>query len=376
MLKSKNFLSLLVICLMFYACVEPFELDTQQERKILTVDATITDLADEQTIKIIESYSSTNVVYSIPVTKAIVEIVINGTERVPLTERGGGIYVLPISFHTRVGDNYKLVFQKADGTKYESAEERQSLVSDITKAYDQFRVDGVETPLGTKPAHYVYIDTNDPAGEKNNYMWTWKLWERQNVCITCIGGRYMLTPAPARCKIESSLSEVVYDYSCNGDCWEIFYNQDLNVFSDVFSNGQPILGRLVGKIPYYSSMGALLEIKQQSISNAAYQYLKLLANQVQNNGSLVDTPPAAIIGNVKNITNPDEAVAGFFMVTSVRSKKYWLNKENAIGLATPIGVIDHPINFEPSAGDPRRPPQAPCEESKTRTRFQPDGWIR
>lgn len=375
MLKSKSFLSLLVICLMFYACVEPYDLGVQQENKILTVDATITDLADEQTIKIIESYSTSNVVYAIPVTKAIVEIVVNGTERVPLTERGGGVYVLPISFHTRVGNKYKLVFQKADGKKYESSEERQSEVSDINKVYDEFRIDGLETTVGNKPAHYVYIDTNDPASEKNNYMWTWKLWERQNVCMTCIGGRYFTTPEPARCKMESALSEVTYDYSCNGACWQIFYNPDLNVYSDVFSNGQPIIGRLIGKIPYYSGIGALLEVKQQSVSNSAYQYLKLLANQVQNNGSLVDTPPAAIIGNVRNTTNPDEAVAGYFMVTSVRSKRYWLNKKNAIGLAAPLGVVDHPVNFEPSNGDPRRPPQAPCEESRFRTRFQPDGWV-
>ncbi|WP_165372127.1 DUF4249 domain-containing protein [Emticicia agri] len=360
---------------MFYACVEPFSLGGQQERRILTVDATITDLADEQIVKLTESFSSGNVVYALPVTKAKVEIVINGNERVLLTERAGGEYVLPISFHTRVGEKYKLVFQKEDGTSYESTEERQSVVSDITRVYNEFKADGIKTTSLDKPAHYVYIDTNDPANEKNNYMWSWKLWERQNVCMTCTGGRYFTSPAPARCRLEPAFSEVTYDYYCAESCWQIFYNEELNVFSDVYSNGQPIVGRLVGKIPYYSSMGALLEIKQQSISSSAYQYMKLLANQVQNNGSLVDTPPAAIIGNIRNVAKSDEAVAGFFMVTSVRTQKYWLDKQNADVLVTPIGVVDHPVNFEPSAGDPRRPPAAPCEESRVRTRFKPEGWI-
>ncbi|MBA4852540.1 DUF4249 domain-containing protein [Emticicia sp. BO119] len=375
MLKSKSFLLLLCICILFYACVEPYELGVQQEQKILTIDATITDLADEQTVKISESFSSSNVVYALPVTKAKVEIVINNTERVPLTETTGGVYILPISFHTRVGEKYKLVFKKEDGTQYESTEERQSVVSDITRVYDEFRIDGIETSLGNRPANYVYLDTNDPASEKNNYMWTWKLWERQGVCISCVGGRYFTTPVPARCRMEAAYSEVTYDYGCSETCWQIFYNTDLNVYSDVFSNGQSILGRLIGKIPYYSASGALLEIKQQSISPSAYQYMKLLANQVQNNGSLVDTPPAAIIGNVKNVNKPDEPVAGFFMVTSVRTNKYWLGRENASGLATPLGLLDHAINFEPSAGDPRRPPLAPCEESRVRTRFKPDGWV-
>ncbi|RFS14011.1 DUF4249 domain-containing protein [Emticicia sp. C21] len=375
MLRSKSFLLLLCICILFYACVEPFELERQKETKILTIDATITDLADEQTVKITESYSSSNVVFEIPVTNAKVEIVINNNERVPLYEKTKGVYALPISFHTRVGEKYKLVFEKEDGTKYESTEERQSEVSDITKVYNEFKIDGIESNTGDKPAFYVYLDTNDPANEKNNYMWSWKLWENQNVCMTCVGGRYFTTPAPARCRMEAAFSEVTYDYGCSEACYQIFYNPDLNVYSDVFSNGQPIIGRLIGKIPYYSNTGALLEIKQQSISSSAYQYMKLLANQVQNNGSLVDTPPAAIIGNVKNVAKSDEPVAGFFMVTSVRSVKYWLDKKNASVLASPIGVVDHPVNFEPSAGDPRRPPQAPCEESRVRTRFKPDGWV-
>ena len=375
MLKNKSFILLLSICLMFYACVEPFSLEKQQERKILTVDATINDLSGEQSIKIIDSYSGNDSFYEIPVTNAKVEIIVNNTERVVLTERGKGVYVLPISFHTRVGDTYKLAFQKDDGTKYESAEERQTSASEITQIYDEFRLDGIETPLGFNPAHYVYIDTNDPADQKNNYMWTWKLWERQNICATCIGGRFFLTPAPARCKAETAYSDVSYDYTCNGACWDMFYNKDLNVFTDVFSNGKPILGRLVGKIPYYASSGALIEIKQQSISAEAYRYLKLLADQVQNNGSLVDTPPAAIIGNVKNISNQDEAVAGFFMVTSVRSKRYWISRENAKGLAAPIGLVDHPIVYEPSQSDTSRPPLAPCNESNTRTTSRPEGWI-
>lgn len=375
MLRSKSFLLLLCICILFYACVEPFELGAQKETKILTIDATITDLADEQTVKIVESYSNSNVVFELPVTNAKVEIVINNKERVLLYEKTKGVYALPISFHTRVGEKYRLVFQKEDGTKYESTEERQSEVSDITKVYNEFRIDGLKTNLGDKPAYYVYLDTNDPANEKNNYMWTWKLWERQGVCMTCVGGRYFTSPTPARCRMEAALSDITYDYGCSETCYQIFYNPELNVYSDIFSNGQPILGRLIGKIPYYSSAGALLEIKQQSISSSAYQYLKLLANQVQNNGSLVDTPPAAIIGNVKNVAKSDEPVAGFFMVTSVRTVKYWMDKQNAAGLATPIGVVDHPVNFEPSAGDPRRPPLAPCEESRVRTRFKPDGWV-
>ncbi|UTA69635.1 DUF4249 domain-containing protein [Emticicia sp. 21SJ11W-3] len=375
MLKSKNLAYLISICVMFYACVEPYDLNVQQERKILTIDATITDLAEEQSVKIIESYSAANTVYAIPVAGAKVEIIVDNTERIPLTERSGGVYVLPLSFHTQVGRSYKLAFQRADGTRYESEVEKLGGIPAITNVYDEFKVDGIEASLGTEPAHYIYLDTEDPANEKNSYMWTWKLWEKQSICATCYGGRFFLNPSPGECKIEANYANATYDYNCNGDCWQIFYNKDLNVFSDVYSNGKPILGRLIAKIPYYAARGALIEIKQQSVSPNAFQYMKLLVNQVQNNGSLVDTPPAAIIGNVKNITNPDEAVAGFFMVTSVRAWRYWIGRENASGLARPIGLLGHTFIPEPSGPDLTRPPLAPCLEGKYRTPSKPDGWI-
>jgi len=120
----------------------------------------------------------------------------------------------------------------------------------------------------------------------------------------------------------------------------------------------------------------LIEIKQQSVSPNAYQYLKLLAEQVQNNGSLVDTPPAALIGNIKNLTNPKEIVAGFFMVTGVRYIKYWIDRKDPIAQKlTPTGLREQSIREEPLSNIAGRPPLTPCILSQTRTPFKPKGWL-
>ncbi|WP_337044452.1 DUF4249 domain-containing protein [Emticicia sp. 17c] len=374
MLKAKSLFILLSIGLFFYSCVEPYDLGQRLGNKILTVESTITDLAGEQSVKLTESISTEDLVYSLPITKAKVEIVVNGTERVTLTEKTAGVYILPISFHAQVGNTYQLVFQKSDGKQYQSNIERLVRIPAIKKLYDEFKTDGISTINGNYPGNYIYLDTDDPANEQNFYMWSWKLWERQAICATCTGGRYFTTPTPG-CRSEVNYSEVIYDYACKGACWDIFYNPDLNVFSDIFTNGKPLIGRLVAKIPYYSANGALVEIKQQSISSDAYKYLKLLAEQVQSNGSLVDTPPAAIVGNVKNMNDSDEPVAGFFMVTSVVTQRYWLGRENGEGKASPIGLLGHPVNYEPMGADISRPPMVTCDESKTRTPTKPEGWL-
>ena len=358
------------------SCVEPFNLNIASTLKILTVDATLTDTADEQSILLTETVNSNNSAYSRPLLKATAELLVNGTEKISFIEKGSGVYALPKTFKLKAGSGYKLFFSKSDGTKYQSGEDKLTTVPEITGVRDEFKVKGIEKGNFYDPASYVYLDTQDPAADKNSYLWSWKLWERQSVCATCYNGRYFLTPLPARCREERAFAEATFDYFCEGECWEIIPSAELNVFSDIYSNGNPITNRLIAKIPYYNVKGALIEIKQQSISPEAYRYFKLLADQVQNNGSLVDTPPAAIIGNIKNVANAEESVAGFFMVTSVRTVRYWIDRKSAFDKGvSPIGLLDHPLSVEPAGSDTTRPPFAQCVSSLSRTPSKPQGWV-
>lgn len=377
-MNKKITLSIIAVGLWICSCVEPFGFNVDSNLRLLTVDATLTDTATEQSISITESANGADLVYSIPVLNATVELLVNGTEKVSFIEKGLGVYTLPSTFKLKEGNTYQLFFSKADGTKYESGEEKLIIVPEIIKVHDEFKIDGIPKGNSFDPANYVYLDIKDPADDQNNYYWTWQLWERQDVCISCEGGRFIELPPPGQCKVESQHSGSVYDYYCKGDCWEIFYNEDLNVFNDIYSNGTDINNRLIAKIPYYSANGALIEIQQQSISPAAYRYLKLLADQVQNTGSLVDTPPAAIVGNIKNTTKPEEAIVGFFMVTSIRSTRYWIDRKEPIQQKVlPVGLRNHPYRQEPPTGalEAGRPPLVPCVASAKRTPIKPRGWV-
>lgn len=376
MINKKITLFTVAIGLWVCSCVEPFNLNLKSDLKILTVDATLTDTADEQVITLTETVNSNGSAYSLPLLKATAEILVNGTEKISFIEKGLGVYALPSTFKLKAGTTYKLFFSKADGTKYESGDDKVATVPEIIRVHDEFNIKGIEKGVNTfDPANFIYLDTQDPANDKNNYLWSWRLWEKQSVCATCYNGRYFLSPTPARCREERAFTGQNFDYFCPGDCWEILYNKDLNVFSDIYSNGNPITNRLIAKIPLYNIKGALIEIKQQSISPDAYRYFKLLADQVQNNGSLVDTPPAAIIGNIKNVNNPEEAIAGYFMVTSVRTVRYWIDRKDALGKnINPIGLLDHPLNPEPQGNDTTRPPFAQCISGLNRTPNKPNGW--
>lgn len=339
-------ISVISLVLFVSACVVPFEMELSSEKKYLVVEGTLTDIDDEQTINIHETYNFEKNTYNIPTLNLKVEIVVDGSEIITSTEGGEGNYVLPFGFRIRPGTTYKLRIKKPDGTIYESSEEKTTQVPTIDRIFDEFEVTGIKGDFKDIPANYIYIDFKDNPDEKDYYIWNWQLWERQYYCYT----NY-------------------YDFSCDSECWEILYNKDFNVFSDTYSNGKNIDGKMVSKIPFYSTNGALLEIKQQAVSERVYNYFKLVSEQSQNSGTLVDTPPAAIIGNVKNINDPTEPVAGVFSVASTVKLKYWLDRKNAYGKAMPIGILGHMPLPAPNA----RP--YPCVDGPGRTPYKPEGWI-
>ncbi len=378
MARIKSVISLSVI-LWVCSCVEPFPLIFNGNKVIFTVEATLTDIDETQKIKIFESISYERNNYALPVLKAKIELLVDNKEKISLNEQENGVYALPPSFRTKAGSTYQLLIQRVDGSQYQSGIETMVTVSDMVKVYDEFTLKGIPRGDFFDPAHYIYIDTPDPSNQKNNYMWTWKLWELQEICITCDNGRYFETGTarePKGCRKEAGFERLKLDYFCDGDCWDLFFSKELNVFSDIYTNGNLITGKLVAKIPYYQEEGGLIEIQQQSVSPEAYRYFSLIANQVQNTGNLVDTPPSGIIGNVKNINNDTEPVAGLFMVTSIKKAKYWISRKNAKGKAFPLGLLDHPILAESAENnDPGRPPLIPCIEGPTRTKIKPEGWI-
>jgi hypothetical protein len=329
------------------SCVEPFETITESSLKILVVDGILTNEDAQQKIKIQTTVHENETIYNAEIPNLKVELVVNGKESILLTNQGEGTYALPTNFRAKTGDSYKLKFQKTDGTKYESNEQIMPNTPQIDKIYDEFEVNGIEKGTAKIPTNYMYVDFKDPIEQQNYYLWTWTLWERQFVCKT----------------------EYNYDYYCNQNCWEILHNEDWNIFSDIYSNGKPILGKLVAKIPYYQMAGSLFEIKQLGINQETYRFLKLITDQTDRTGTLVDTPPAAIVGNVKNLTNPSEQITGFFIVASSSTVKYWLNRENAVGKAQPVGLLGRKTN--PTTNNATYV----CIEGLNRTPTKPRGWI-
>lgn len=368
-----------LIFISFFACVSPYELDFTSQKDILFVEADLNDFDEEQFISLkINSVNISGINYT-SIENAIVEVIENKGTIIKCIYRTDGKYYLPSNFKAKLNTPYQLKFILNGGDIYESKVEIATEVPEIKQVTSFFKPKGILFMNKKIDGHEIYLDTFDNPGVDNYYFWAWRHFESQSYCRSCDGGLYYTTPSPeGRCVDDANLKRrgVVYDYTCRSVCWDVSYSDNLNIMSDAFSNGKIIEKRLVAKIPFYQFKGSLIEVQQNSISKAAYNYFKLVIDQTQNSGSLADTPPAGLIGNVTNLKDPSQAIGGYFMVSSKKIKRFWIKRDEKDPTIKVFGTLNGRIaNPEPSGNDITRPPQAPCLENKLRTAKRPFGWV-
>ncbi|GAB2566781.1 hypothetical protein GCM10027190_15860 [Spirosoma areae] len=396
------------------SCVDRYEPVFNATVDVIVVDGTITNLAEPQIIRLNRSKADpfTGRFGTLPMTKATVEVVVDSAQVIAAHETTDGTYQLPGDFRGQIGHTYQLRFTLSDGQRYESAPETIPALVPISRVYHSFSPTALPTqrPDGqasrVRAASEVFVDWQDPADQRNYYRWGWKLWEKQEWCRTCQDGFYLLwnpfnenqvyedcyAPYTMVANGGEAIPAFVNDYRCRTQCWEILYDSDLNLFDDRFSNGGQLTGRRIAQIPYYQSTGCLVEVRQSLLTPAAHTYFSRLAEQSQNTGGLADSPPAAPIGNVRNLTNDREAIVGHFSATSVSSVRYWIDRKDATG--KPPGLFQALNGLEPSPEsqfpDPNtgrfkanlggggknsdRSVTAICFPADNRTPFKPEGW--
>ena len=127
----------IALALCVCTCVSPYDVRVNNALQILTVEGTLTDEETEQKIQIAQSNFVKDALYKTLIKDLKVELWVNRKDKIQLIEQKEGFYALPNTFRAKSGDTYQLLFQKPDGTKYESSEEIMKAVPKIDTIYDE-----------------------------------------------------------------------------------------------------------------------------------------------------------------------------------------------------------------------------------------------
>lgn len=376
---NKILFYLLLVGIVTWACVNPIKDFVQIDAtSFTTIEADLSDDLELSKVRLTSSSTRLLSQLSLPISKAVVSVTdqngvkTNFMEGIPL-----GTYFPPKGFVGKVGSTYKLNVKMLTGQTYESAAETMKAVPEIENAITRFETFEQYSKVDVRRAGFtVYLDFKDSPTEGDFYLWNWKHYDRLSFCATCSdGGKYDFKKLD--CVQPKFPTDAILNYMCDGNCWDITTNNDLNVFSDVLTNGQRVVGRQVARIPFDNWTPYYFRLEQRSITKNAFAFYQSLISQVQSSGSLFDVPAETRFSlNIKSLTTPSERVLGIFNVFAVRKKIFIIDRSKNIPKGEePIISIIPGETYSCPPGSVGCQDKAPCIESPTRTKITPEGWV-
>ncbi len=260
------------------ACERVVDVDITEGPRRLVVEAKLERIhgstGGTQSIKLSTTGSYFSNVLPPAARGATVLVTDNTGRSYPFTESAtAGVYVTS-SLAVERGRTYTLRIDW-EGQRFEGRESTVTVTAIDSLYFDKPKPGRFSGEGGVRAT----IDTRDPAGEKNFYLWD-----------QFVDGVRLLGP-------DSVFKARI-------------------IAPDDAVDGKPVLGYQ----PFEGvdiKVGSRVLVRQTGISEALYRYYFALTDQVSGDGSIFSVPPASLRGNIGNLTNPQQPALGYFSVSEV-----------------------------------------------------------
>lgn len=359
--------SLLLVLLFLTTCVDPVVPAYDFEEDFILVEGQIVDQAGFSEIRLSRSEILFENYTLVPITGATVSSIDGNGNEVSWQQIGTtSAYAPPADFAAQSGQSYFLRVTTPTGQVIESLPETTPSRVPVAEAELRFEQEAFFSDARNRfiPAFRLLVDLEDPADADNYYQWRFREWAMIEVCASCMRARWR----NGEC-IESPDTRFVnrWDYLCDAPCWILSQGNQINILSDEFSQGRRIDNIEAAVIEFDRLGGLLVDLEQYSISKANFDYSTVLKDLADGAGGLNATLPAALIGNLRDVSDSEVNVLGFVGVSSLEVERVYINRDTVNGTPLPFDatVVLEPVN--PS------PPLAPCV-GENRTTERPIGW--
>lgn len=308
---------LFLLLLACASCIDPYEPEIEDSQEVLVISGAVTDKPGFHYVNI-----SLSAAYNNPELKPFSGCIVSvedesGNLRV-YNEQIPGLYeaVLDVDF-LAVGKSYSLSVITPAGSAYRSDYDTLLACPPVDSLYYELQSQGTADPDLTYYGLQFYNDlVGDPSGARN---FRWRLQETWEYA----------TPYVA---------DAIYDEEgfrqFNGSpihrCYMTLRVRDLYTASTTALAENRInknaLNYVSNQSPRISNQYSLL-VEQQSLTNQAYAYWDQMKTSSREGGGLYETQPSSTIGNIYNISKPEEKVLGCFYATQIREKRITVKNE-------------------------------------------------
>jgi len=332
----------IIISFTLFTCIDPYTPQLRKFESRLVVDALVTDEISSSYVRL----SRTTLLPDenpVKVTGATVTLKDDLGNTVIFSERNPGDYHTDsLTFRGEVGRRYTLSIVTGDGVTYESSPCLMHPVPAIDSLY--YGVDQVfsEQTGSFREGISFYIDTrNETPG--SYYRWSYEEFWKFSVPDPAIF-RYIddttifpLSIIKQTCWSHTSSDLIDIENTVSGHTGDFVMKPILFVASDESD-------RLL--IQY------CLVVKQMSVSAEEYEFWNLMNEINEAGGDIFDKQPFQVFSNIRNTTDPDDQVIGYFQVSGVKQKQIYVTAREAADLGLPVyryecdrqekGEIDYP----------------------------------
>jgi hypothetical protein len=290
-------------------CKDPYNFNLKGTRNSLVVNAVISDKSGPQYIVLGTTAGPKQ--SPDPLEGAQVTISDENDIQENLKDIGKGKYQLDqTKIKGRKTGLYILDIQLPDGRHYKSTAETMSSPQASDNAYFRVETETLVSSEGvsiTNDNVMVYLNTLLPLGSEPAYL-RWAIEEVYCIIPSCSP---RALACPPYCYIYQEVSK---------------YNLELVKTTDF--NTRELHDILLQKraVDYTFMVRHFFNISQYSMNPNAFDYWKKVQLLTQRSGSIFDTPPAAVPGNIHNVNDPSETVFGYFEASAERLTRIYVDK--------------------------------------------------
>jgi hypothetical protein len=323
---SRLYMLFYVLLFALLCCRKPYNPPViSSPNSYLVVEGVINSGQDSTIIKLSSTVKLNAKTTINPVLGATVSVESDQQNSYPLIDYSSNGNYASAPLNLSPSKKYRLKIVTADGKQY---------FSDFIAVKPTPAIDSIGYTLQNNVVH-LYVNTHDPANSTHYYRWQFdEAWQFHSLYQSY----FVLDPGT---------NTIVHRGPNQGVYYCFDYNSSSNV---ILTSTTKLTQDVVYQYPLTSipitaerlEMKYSILVRQYALTTDAYNFYQNLQKNTEQLGSIFDSQPSQLNGNIHNVNDPNEPVIGYITVTNVQSKRIFISND----VLPKYTVPDYPYQCE------------------------------